>query len=324
MKPTNSLIAFLLTAITFISLTSCQKEVSYEPGYNGNGNNNGSNGNGGSIVSTGTFTAKINGAAWAAASDKQSATIIAGVINLSGISSNGQLITISLIGDTVGTYYLSQSAGDGAAIYQPSYTNAAKSYTSNSSDDENLSGGKLIVTSIDKDKKVIKGTFEAKLLYNVDGTSYTVTEGAFDLTYATSIPTTPGGGTTSGSAYLKATIDGTAWQAQNVSGFDVQGKIMINGTTTDVTKTIGLAIPDNIAVGTYSFTQLGDYIALYNVGPNISSIVTYSAASGTLKITEHNTSTKKITGTFDFKGEVLLDASKKVDITSGSFSLTYQ
>lgn len=321
MKPIKSLVAFLVTAITLISLTSCQKEVSFEPNYNGN--NNG--GNSGTTSSTGTFKAKINGGAWQAASTTQSATIISGVINISGISSNGQLITISTMGDTVGTYDLSGGpAESGAAAYQPDYTKPANSFTSNASDDPASANGKLIITKIDTDKKIITGTFEAKVFNFVDGTSYTITEGSFELTYMTTIPTTGGSGNPSSDASLKATIDGTAWQAQNVTGFDVQGKIMINGTTTDVSKTIGITVPNTIVAGTYSFTQFGDYMALYNVGPNINSIVSYSSASGTLKITEHNKSTKKITGTFDFKGEVFTDATKKADITSGSFSVTYQ
>jgi hypothetical protein len=320
MKPFKSLVAFLLTAITLISLTSCQKEVSFEPGYNGSNNGNGT----GSTSSTGTFTAKINGGAWQAASDKQSATIIAGVINVTGISSNGQMIAISTMGDTVGTYELSNVPTEsGACDYQPDYKTPAKNFTSNSSDDPANANGKLIITKIDTVNKIITGTFVAKVFNFMDGTSYNVTEGAFNLTYSTSIATNSGGSTSTGSNYLKATIDGTAWQAPSVTAFDVQGNIMINGTTTDISKTIGITVPDNIAVGTYTFSQFGTYMALYNVGTSITNIVSYASASGTLKITEHNTSTKKITGTFDFNGQTLLTTDSK-QITAGSFSVTYQ
>lgn len=322
MKPKKSLVAFLMSAITLIALTSCQKEVSYEPNYNGNGNGNG----GTATSSTGTFKAKINGGAWQAAPSTQIATVMSGVINITGISSNGQSIIITTMADTVGTYDLSNSPNEsGALAYMPDYKTATSSFTSNASDDPANANGKLIITKIDTVKKIIAGTFEAKVFNFVDGTSYTVTEGSFELTYVTSIPvTTNPGNPSSGSASFKATIDGTAWQAQNVTGISTFGKITINGTVTDLSKTIGITVPDNVAVGTYNFSQFGDYMALYNVGPNINSIVTYASASGTLKITEHNTSTKKITGTFDFKGEVFTDATKKADITSGSFSVTYQ
>lgn len=322
MKRINPVVAFLLFATALFTMTSCGKEVSSEPNYHPNGSNSGSG------ASSGTFKAKVNGGSWIAASDKQSATILSGVINVTGISSSGQMILITLKGDTVGTYGVSYNGGEGAVAYQPNSGNAAVTYSSNASDDENLAGGKVIITSIDKDKKVIKGTFTVKVFYNGDGTSYDITEGSFELTYATTIPTTPGTGTpgnpSSSGTYLKATLDGAAWEATSVTGFASLGQIMVNGTVSDVSKTVGITIPDNIAVGSYTFVEFGDYMALYNVGKDINSIVTYVSASGTLKITEHNKSTKKITGTFDFKGEVFGDPTKTANITSGSFSVTYQ
>jgi len=317
MKPIKSLVAFLVTAITLISLTSCQKEVSYEPNYNGNGNGGGGN----TTSSTGTFKAKINGGAWQAATNNQIASIVDGVINITGISSNGQSVIISTIGDTVGTYDLSQAAGDGALAYLPDYKTATSSFTSNASDDPANANGKLVITKIDTDKKIITGTFEAKVFNFVDGTSYTITEGTFELSYVTSITTN---NPSSNASSLKATIDGTAWQAETVMGVIANGNIMITGTASNGSKSVGFQLPLSITKGTYKLDFFGlTYIGLYNEGTNVNAMKSFGSTSGSIVITEHNTSTKVIKGTFDFKGEMITTGEVR-QITAGSFNVTYQ
>ncbi len=310
MKKTVSFVAFLFIAA--VLFTSCQKEVSSEPNYNP-GNNNIENN------SSGTFTANVNGTAWQAATKSQSATIIAGVINVTGISGNGQMITISLTGDTVGTYDLSK-AGNGAVLYRKDYQKTDNSYVSVVSDDPLASGGKAIITSIDKDKKIIKGTFEAKVLNDADGKNLKITEGAFELTYSTTIPSNPSSNTKD---FLKATIDGKAWEGQMVTGILDDNVIRINATTSTVSKTIVLEVPNNIAVGTYNLDGF-TYIGAYMEGKDVASTKAYMAISGTLVITENNTSKKLISGSFNFKGETMISPAESKEVTAGTFSVSYK
>ncbi|MDH7462461.1 DUF6252 family protein [Chitinophagaceae bacterium 26-R-25] len=314
MKPIKSLIAFLLTAITLIFLTSCQKEVSYELGQNGNNANN----------STGNFTANINGSGWKAAADKQSATIIDGIINLTGISSNGQMMTITLTGDTVGTYDVSFAAGKGFVAFEPDYTKPANVFTSMSSDNAANANGTVIVTSIDKDKKIIKGTFVSRLFNPTDGTSYTATEGVFELTYFNSLPTTPTDPTTpaTGDAYLKATINGTAWQAKTITAQIILGQIYIAGA--DEHKIFAFTIPPDATVGSYTYDPLNQLYTTDYSEINGMDAKMYSAESGTLKITQHDPTKKTMTATFEFVGRETFDQVETRQITKGSFFVKYQ
>ncbi|MDI3322125.1 DUF6252 family protein [Pinibacter soli] len=307
MKPFRSLLAFLVTTITLFALSSCQKEISYDLGH------------GGSVgTSTGTFTASINGVGWAAAADKQSVTIKDGMINITGTSSNGQMVTITLQGDTVGTYDVSFAALKGLLTYEPDYTKPANIYSSVGSNDPASANGTVTITSIDADKKVIKGTFQSKTFNPTDGTSYTFTEGAFELTYSTSLPTTP----TTGDAYLKATINGTAWQAKSITAQITLGQIYIAGM--DASKIFAFTIPPDAKVGSYTYDPLNQLYTTDYSEINGTSGKMYSAESGTLKITQHDPTKKTMTATFEFVGREVLDGVETRQITKGSFFVKYQ
>jgi hypothetical protein len=314
MKRINPVVAFLLFATALFTMTSCGKELSYEIGRNGNGNGS----------SSGNFTAKINGGNWIAAADKQSATIIDGAINLTGTSSNGQMISITLMGDTVGTYDVSLAGAKGIVAYEPDYTKPANVYSSVSSSNPANASGTVIVTSIDKDKKIIKGTFQSNAFNPTDGTSYAVTEGAFELTYTTSVPTTPTTPTTptSGASYLKATIDGTAWQAKTITAQVILGQIYIGGG--DEHKIFAFTIPPDAKVGSYTYDPMSQLYTTDYSEINGMDAKMYSAESGTLKITQHDPTKKTMTATFEFVGRETFDQIETRNITKGSFFVTYQ
>jgi hypothetical protein len=63
----------------------------------------------------------------------------------------------------------------------------------------------------------------------------------------------------------------------------------------------------------------GQYIGLYN--PNTTT--TLASTSGTLTIFEHNKSTKRIRGNFNFVAEPVLGGAS-VPLTEGYFSVKYQ
>jgi hypothetical protein len=118
---------------------------------------------------------------------------------------------------------------------------------------------------------------------------------------------------------MKAKIDNVDYTAKFVAGFQTQGKILLTGAEADGTKTLGLQVPADIITGTYDFTLFGDYIALYAPTPQNAMV----SESGKLIILEHNTASKKIRGSFNFKGRNIQTAESIV-VSNGFFSITYQ
>src|SRR6185436_19425001 len=94
MKLLNRLLPiFILTA--FIS---CQKEISFETSQNGGG------GSGGGV--NGTLKMNVNGKQWVA--DKAAAaSLMAGVINITGLSKDGKAFTVTLADTFARTYTFS-------------------------------------------------------------------------------------------------------------------------------------------------------------------------------------------------------------------------
>ena len=62
-----------------------------------------------------------------------------------------------------------------------------------------------------------------------------------------------------------------------------------------------------------------DYFGLYMDGTT-----SFGSESGTLKILEHNTTSKRIRGTFDFEAQEPTNASSTAKLTEGYFSIQYQ
>ena len=97
------------------------------------------------------------------------------------------------------------------------------------------------------------------------------------------------------------------------------GKISIIGRRGN-TENIGIVLPDNILPGTYDLDFFGDYVAIYN--QDSSGNNAFASDSGTVTITTHNVTTKKIVGTFNFVGSSFFSPTTK-NITNGTFDVTY-
>src|SRR5215469_402732 len=82
-----------------IGFASCKKETSIENGS----------------VASGNFTAKVDGAQWAASVTKQGASILGGVITITGISADNKEISITVADSVAGTYVLNQTTPSYAA-----------------------------------------------------------------------------------------------------------------------------------------------------------------------------------------------------------------
>ena len=298
MKNYIRLLVYLLLSV---SVVSCSKEKSTESGQGG--------------PVTGTLKMKIDGQQWVA-NKAAGATMVAGLIAIQGLSNDDRAFDITLEDHGIATYQLDNQSLNGAILTDANGANGGEGYTTNQGNPGDA-GGTVTITKIDQTNKTMSGTFTFKMYRESDSKQVTITEGVFEnLKYSTEVPPNAGA-----DADFKVKIDGTLWTGQVVSGTAFNGQLIISAAESNISKSVGLTMPANVTPGTYSFSSLGTYMGIYNYG-SATSPTTLTSESGTLTITEHNTSTKTIKGTFSFVAKPLLGGTA-VQFTEGSFTVKY-
>lgn len=257
----------------------------------------------------GSMTAKLDNTDWSAS--LTGASILNGSMNISGQSASGEILTITITDDQVGTYPLNAVNAPHVAAY--SEAPGANAYTSNGAD---RAGGYVEVTEINEQDSTISGNFEFLTVRTIDDQEINVTEGQFTgIKYTTSIPGTDN--------YITCLVDGVSFTPPSVLGFVNSGKLILNGVTTDGSRSIGLNMPENISPGEYSLDAFGEYVGIYNFSLSATSTNAFSSDSGKLTITKHDTGGKEIEGTFEFVGVDYSGANSNVNITAGLFRVKY-
>ena len=267
---------------------------------------------------TGNLKATVGGVSWAA-DRAEVAYRIAGQISISGLSSAGRLLTMTLTDSGVHRYTLNSTTLNAAAWVDSTLADR-NAFTSNQSDDLSIAGGEVNITSINESAKTISGTFTYNLYRMLDDKKLTVTSGSFtNLPYLTELPATPASDT------IRLKVDGASFVPDINYGLsvDMLQQLNISGTTTTGSRSIGISMPQDILAGSYQFEGLGGVaIGVYN--PDLDGTNARYSESGTLVILEHNLTTKRLRGTFVFHGANLLDNTKSSEITDGYFSVKYQ
>lgn len=127
-------------------------------------------------------------------------------------------------------------------------------------------------------------------------------------------------------------VDGADFNPQFVSGFNStisSNTILINGAKSiSATQTTGINIfvPNNIPAGTYSLTPDATadyYVYAQYYTPNDEFENVGESATGSLVITEHNTETNTISGTFNFTTNPTAATGATYTITEGTFTINY-
>lgn len=295
---------YLLLFCGLVFIASCSKELSYENKPTGPGTN-----------TAGDFRAKIDGVQWEAAASTKGANILAGFINIVGISSDGKQLSIT-INDTIpGTYLLNQTTFS-VASYADNASSNTFAFSTDQGADTSQGGGSVTITEIDKTNKTISGTFRFNVYRDQDSSKKVITEGVFfKLPYSSSLP--PASGTDT----LKATIDGTPWAAASIVAQTAGTQLIIAGSLSDGSKTVSLFLPSDILPGTYNLdVTAGIYVALYS--PNTTTV--FASDNGTVTIIQHDTVNKRISGTFQFHAIDVSGGSTTSQLLNGYFSVTYQ
>lgn len=283
-------------------ISSCKKETSIEKGN----------------PVTGNFVAQIDGVQWAASSNAEQATLIQGMINITGISSDNQEISITITDSVAGTYALNQQSTSLAA-YADIDSSDIYAFATNQGTDTTQAGGEVTITEIDPIGKTMTGTFAFKVYRDIDGRQKTITAGVFNkLPYTTSLPSASSGDT------LKATIDGTAWTGKSIEASINAGEMSIVGSSADGSQSIGLLLPSTATAGTYPLDGSNpSYIGVYTLvaGGTAAGLV---STAGSVTIQENNASTSRVRGTFTFTAKDPTGVSTATHaISSGVFSVYY-
>jgi hypothetical protein len=293
--PARLLIIVLGTALLF----SCRKEMSVET----------------PTGLSGDFTAQINGVQWIAADTARSASILAGLINITGVSADNKQLSITLTDTVTGTYTLDQLSSSLAA-YADNDSSDIYAFSTNQGIDTSQAGGIVIVNEIDRVKKTLSGTFSFKVFRFIDGRQKVITSGVFyKLPYVNSLPVAKGSDT------LLGDIDGAGWIAQSISAQSISGQLVITGSLVNGSKTIGLIMPASITRGSYPMDFNGfTYIGLYDPTPAVE----LASPSGSLTILANDVRTKRIQGNFEFQAtDPQGGPSAPHSITDGFFSVYY-
>lgn len=316
MKSSKLLLLLSLFASLFVG---CSKEFSEEngnlPGSTGTPGTPGTPGNQGQV--TGDFRAKINGEQWIA-NRVAGASRMNGLISLTGISTQGRQLVITLTDSGARTYRLNSNALNFAAYVDSTDTNRTP-FTTVESNQDSLAGGTLTITNLDEVNKRISGTFIFKVYRTQDGKKKSFTEGKFtNLSYGTTLPPANSNDT------FRVKLGGVPFVGSSIIVINTFGKINVTYSDANNTKNVSLSINEAITVGNaYTWSGFGDNMAIYNEGL-VNPPVTYLGAGGNLTILEHNTTTKRIRGTFNFVANTFPTPTPPAKtFTEGYFSVKY-
>ena len=231
------------------------------------------------------FRATINQVLWVASPSSQGASILGGIINITGISSDNKQISITLKGNSTGQYILDQNSFNVLSYIDAGSSNNS-AFTTNQGSDTSLAGGTVTVTVIDTVHKTISGYFTCKVYREMDSQQEIITQGSFtSIPYITTLPPAPLGDT------FHVKVDGVEWIPPSMTAYLGSGNLVLGASSSDATRTVGLIMPQNIVAGTYQLNFVtGTYFGEYS--PNPSTFLV-SDTGGTITILENNTSHEK-------------------------------
>lgn len=216
-----------------------------------------------------------------------------------------------------GTYSFVASSPTGMAVFfREDSTRVTEAYFSNI---DAGSFGILTVTDFTTDS-LITGTFSFFLKDPVTGKVKVLSEGKVAAVKVVNNKAIVTGGTNT----FSAKIDGVLWSPKQITATKNFGTIQL--TASDGTKSMGLSLVETIKTGTYQMDFGSDYHAQFSPTFSITNPQSYIASPSTSKltITEHNTTTRQLKGTFNFKGDLFpTPSTKSYLITEGAFSMKY-
>ncbi len=274
-------------------------------------------------VSTGEFKVDFDGQTYVASFTQ--AIVNNDYVSITGLKPSGEFFQITIPNARVGTYTLGTNSTNFALIYSTGSGNtpfiAVNDNTGSFANFPNYTDtAQIVISNIDTINKKISGTFKFTGVKFTDTTGATITTKVFtngsftNLSYTADVITTPTNNT------FTAKLDGVNFVPTNITGIKQSSLISVIGRRGSI-ENIGLAFPDNTTAGTtYDFTPFDDERGQYIMDGTTSGIF---GGTGTMTITSHNASTRRVKGTFSFEAETLLAPFLTRNITEGTFDVTY-
>lgn len=256
------------------------------------------------------FTADFDGNTFT--SDVKAGAVGVGLIGVYGqINSNGDLITISVFGDSEGTY-------TGDRVYAEFYHEDGENYYSFSSDSD---GGSATVTvsEIDTVNHTISGTFSFTGIGSGEGTGAAVDGVAKNFTNGvfTNVPyeTEDVNGD-----FCQATVNGTLVDYKNSIFYSGIFDSTVFFNPVGVDNQYQINIDTAAGVGTFNLEDSTTHSITYKDAPGVIGGTEYEVQEGTITVT--STSNFRLQGTYNF---VVKDADGNIisTITNGSFDINY-
>lgn len=259
------------------------------------------------VAPAGKIIAKIDGASFegdAAAQIQNDEIIVAG---LNGDESISIIITKAA---AVGTYELKGAhvgiTPDAEINYTP---DGGVHFFSTVFADNGVKVGSVTVTEVDVANKTVSGTFECQPVGMGGSGTAEIASGSF-----TKIPYSE-----VADGRLSAKIDGNDFTASITSARRDMGIVVVNGQSINGSKVITMSFSEDVVPGTYPIGDLGtEAYGTYTV-----SLRSFVSSSGTLKITSHNKTTRRVEGTFSFDAVDFMEELPGHTITQGTFAVTY-
>jgi hypothetical protein len=255
---------------------------------------------------------------WNAMRSEEGATLAGGMLNITGISSDSEEISITLTDTALGVYSLSPTSTSLAAY---GYVDSASKATFSTSQgaDSVQSGGIVTLTQINQTSGTVSGTFSFIVYRSSDGQQRSITSGVFtNIPYTTNLPVS-----SSPTDTLTATIDGVAWTGQSIQASSLDDQLTILGTSSNGSQSVAVLVPANAAAGSYAMTPTGGaptYMGIYDFVSSGGSNTADPAITGGITILQNNTASSRISGTFAFSTGL---GTSEHDITVGYFSVYY-
>lgn len=275
----------------------------------------------------GSFKADFGGQTFTASTIQ--AIVNSDYVAITGMKSSGEFFQITIPGATVGTYTLDMSTSSSmpfGLIYSAGSGNIP--YMAADDDTGPFAGfanytdtAEIVISSINTTTKKISGTFKFTGVRFVNGSGTAVETKVFTNGSFTNLSYNPDTVAPTGNTFT-AKMDGVNYVPTNISGLKMSGMISVIGRRGNV-ENIGLSIPDNATAGsTHNFTAFSSNArGQYVLDGTATGIF---GGDGTMTITSHNTSTKRIKGTFSFTASTMLPPIVTHNISEGTFDVKYQ
>jgi hypothetical protein len=247
------------------------------------------------------------------------ATLLNDVLNITAFRGNsGEAVILTVFNPSLGKHALgvtNNSLESNAAAYTEANNTGSGSWVAFSQ--ANISQGELNITEINETDKTISGTFYFTGTNASIAKTKEFTKGVFtNVSFEASL----GGGNTNNNTFF-AKVDGVEFKENLIAGVyqTLNGVSTIGiSATKDNLQTIGFNLDGDILPGEYTFNTFGTPSALYN-----RSMSDINTGTGTLKISSHDKTKKRIIGTFQFTASPFLSTGTSYEITEGSFDVTY-